>query len=194
MPISAGSNPNGNTDNSRHKLGVRPTGIEPVTHRLRVSCSTSELRTQKNMEEGEGLEPPTSGLSVPRSIQLSYPTIICRRTKRNSTKLIIYVKKRKKIASPAGIKRRSYSFAPSKPSVLSPLASLAHSNTEGARQLPLRPTPSFESWREKQYSQDKTRLYCFSIPGRTRTCNLLLRRESLYPVELRGLNFNVPIL
>ncbi len=132
MPISAGSNPNGNTDNSRHKLGVRPTGIEPVTHRLRVSCSTSELRTQKNMEEGEGLEPPTSGLSVPRSIQLSYPTIICRRTKRNSTKLIIYVKKRKKIASPAGIKRRSYSFAPSKPSVLSPLPAnwrVAHSNT-----------------------------------------------------------------
>ena len=29
-----------------------------------------------------------------------------------------------------------------------------------------------------------------NVPGRTRTCGLLLRRQSLYPPELRGRNFN----
>ncbi len=33
-----------------------------------------------------------------------------------------------------------------------------------------------------------------SVPGRNRTCDLLLRRQSLYPTELRGQYCFLPIL
>ena len=41
----------------------------------------------------------------------------------------------------------------------------------------------------KQEHHSRKWLWCFvfqSVPGRNRTCDLLLRRQSLYPTELRG--------